>query len=411
MKINLHHLFVALLIASTISYSDTAKSQINDLVFKQEFKINPEKKGELSFELDNISFFKDNEYSGPTHKGYSLPGLWMQPKFVFYPLSNIKLEAGAYLLKYWGAMQYPTAAYRDLPRWNGKNYQNGFHALPFFRAQIALSKHVDLILGNIYGGANHNLIEPLYNPEMNLTADPEAGLQLLYTSKPLDLDAWVNWDSFIFNDDVHQESFVFGLSTRVKLNKPESKFHAYIPLQLMFRHRGGEIDTITTSSVQTWLNAAAGAGVTYNINCGILKRINLEVMGTYFGQQAGDVLPFEKGYGIYPQLTADIYDFRVKAAYWKCKDFIPFLGSPFYSAMSTRTEGETFRNPDMFTFAVEYTRKFGKGFSMGIDLNVYCQNSVLAFQPEKDPVKKSSSLSFSGGVYFRINPSFLIKKF
>lgn len=40
-------------------------------------------------------------------------------------------------------------------------------------------KSVDLILGNIYGGSNHGLIAPLYNPELNLTADPETGFQVL----------------------------------------------------------------------------------------------------------------------------------------------------------------------------------------------------------------------------------------
>lgn len=40
-------------------------------------------------------------------------------------------------------------------------------------------KSVDLILGNIYGGSNHGLIAPLYNPELNLTADPKTGFQVL----------------------------------------------------------------------------------------------------------------------------------------------------------------------------------------------------------------------------------------
>lgn len=49
-----------------------------------------------------------------------------------------------------------------------KQYQRGTHILPYFRAQLALS-HVNLILGDIYGGSNHGLIAPLYSPELNLT--------------------------------------------------------------------------------------------------------------------------------------------------------------------------------------------------------------------------------------------------
>ena len=79
-------------------------------------------------------------------------------------------------------------AYQDIAYWKGDQYQKGVHVLPYFRAQMALSDHVNIVLGNIYGASNHNLIEPLYNPELNLTCDPEAGLQLLYDSKAFDLD-------------------------------------------------------------------------------------------------------------------------------------------------------------------------------------------------------------------------------
>lgn len=403
-------LLISILLSSSYCFFPfQGNAQIDETVFRSESKIDPEKKGELSFDLDNVSFFKNNEFSGPTQKGYTLPGLWLQPKLVYLPLRNIKLEAGAYLLKYWGAMKYPCTAYQDIPRWNGSDYQNGFHALPFFRAQIALSSHVDLVLGNIYGGANHRLIEPLYNPELNLTADPEAGLQLLYTSKPLDLDAWVNWDSFIFKDDIRQETFTFGLSTRTKVNKPDAKFHVYIPLQVLFRHKGGEIDAVD-ASIQTWMNAAIGAGVTYNINHGCLKRINFELMGTYFGQQAGNALPLENGKAIYPRLTADIYDFHIKAAYWKSDDFVSILGSPFFSAVSN-IDGKILDQPGLFTLGAEYIRSFGKGFSLGIDANVYSMGSMSVYSPGKTPQEESSSLSYSFGVYFRMNPSFLLKKF
>lgn len=402
----------AILIVSGCFLSlSVVKAQINDLVFKKDYKINPNNKGELYIELDNISFFKDNEFMGNTQEGYTLPGLWVQPKAVFYPLKNIKLEAGLHLLKYWGADRYPCFAYKDIARWKGDQYQRGFHLLPFFRAQIALSKNVDLILGNIYGGANHNLIEPLYNPEMNLTADPEAGLQLLYNSRFVDLDAWVNWESFIFNGDTHQEAFTFGVSTQVKFNNPESKFHFYIPLQTMIQHRGGEIDTIHSNSVQTWINAASGAGVTYNINCGVLKRINFEMTAAVFAQQAGEILPFKNGYGFYPKLTVDIYDFRIQGGYWKCKDFVSLFGNPFFGAISTTHEGKTFDSPSMVYLKAEYSRSFGKGFSLGIDVDVFNQNGVNAILPQQGPVFEPSALSFSAGVYFRINPSFLIKKF
>ena len=171
---------------------------------------------QLSVELDNLSFFKDNEYAGKVVKGYSLPGFWLQPKLVYYPLERVKLELGAHLLVYHGANKYPSMAYQDIAQWKGNQYQKGTHILPYFRAQMALSEQVDVVLGNLYGAANHRLIAPLYNPELNLTCDPEMGLQVLYRTRRFDLDAWVNWQSFIFKEDTHQEAFTVGLSGRVK---------------------------------------------------------------------------------------------------------------------------------------------------------------------------------------------------
>ena len=73
------------------SFIYTLYAQIPDRVFKTDFRIDPEKKGELSVEIDNLSFFKDDEYTGSFMKGYTLPGLWLQAKAVYYPLEMLKL--------------------------------------------------------------------------------------------------------------------------------------------------------------------------------------------------------------------------------------------------------------------------------------------------------------------------------
>lgn len=398
-------------VAGSISGSVPAQAQIANRVYKTDYKIDPGKKGELSVEVDNISFFKDNEFSGAVIKGYSLPGLWIQPKAVYYPLRNIKLEAGVHMLRYWGANRYPSFSYHDITVWKGNQYQKGVHILPYFRAQIALSDHVDIVLGDLYGGSNHNLIEALYNPELNLTADPEVGLQLLYNSSHFDMDVWVNWDSFIFKEDTHQEAFTVGVSTRVKFNNPESRFHFYLPLQAVVQHRGGEIDTLFTNSVQTLMNGGMGIGGVWNTGHPVFKNVNVEVDGLGYYQQAGKLWPFDNGYGGYARASADIYDFRVKTSYSKSNDFISMFGSPFFGAASLSDPGSTFDNPELLYFGVEYSRAFGKGFSLGIDLDIYHHMPHFIKTSEGETEKANGATSFSAGIYFRINPSFLIKKF
>ena len=57
-------------------------------------------------------------------------------------------------------------------------------------------------------------------------------------------------------------------------------------------------------------------------------------------------------------------------------------------------------------------RVSGKVFPWGVDMDVYQHLSVDKFGPGAGEVGKSgSATSFSAGIYFRINPSFLIKQF
>ena len=87
--------------------------------FQDGFPDRSEKKGELSVEFDNLSFFKDDEYTGSFMKGYTLPGLWLQAKAVYYPLEMLKLEAGVHLQRFWGGeslSEYGLSGYCALER-------------------------------------------------------------------------------------------------------------------------------------------------------------------------------------------------------------------------------------------------------------------------------------------------------
>lgn len=393
-----------------VMVSSVARAQVEDQVCRTNYDIDPSRVGDLLVEVDNISFFKDNEFDGPVMKGYSLPGLWLQPKGVYYPLKNIKLELGAHALIYSGAYKFPNYAYHDIATWKGNQYQQGTHILPYFRAQLALS-HVNLILGNIYGGSNHGLIAPMYNPELNLTADPEMGLQFLYDSKHLHLDAWVNWQSYIFEEDTHQEAFIVGLSTLIKYNRPEARIHYYTPIQLTAQHRGGEQDTIYTNSVQTLMNASVGAGMTWNVNRPILKRVNLEVNALAHYQQAGKLWPFGHGVALYAAAYTDLKNIRVKGGYFMANDFISLLGIPYFGSVSTKNKEAYFDDPQTCFLSVEYARTFGRHYAFGAKADVYQRFPGTMTDAEGEKVQQGSTTGFSFGVYLRVNPSFLIKKF
>jgi len=52
-----------------------------------------------------------------------------------------------------------------------------------------------------------------------------------------------------------------------------------------------------------------------------------------------------------------------------------------------------------------------KGFSLGIDLDIYEHLPVVFRGTEQNGYKSFAKTSFSAGIYLRVTPSFLIKKF
>ena len=84
-NIGVRSLIVGLCLMGLGSWSPSLKAQIADRVYKTDYHIDPEKARELSVELDNISFFKDNEYTGKFTKGYCCRGFGYKAKRFIIP--------------------------------------------------------------------------------------------------------------------------------------------------------------------------------------------------------------------------------------------------------------------------------------------------------------------------------------
>ena len=95
-------------------FTTALNAQMTDQVLLNDYTINPEKHGDLSFDLDATLFFKNNEFDGKFLKGYSLPAMWLQPKIVYNTLSYLQLEVGAHALIYRGASNYRNFTYNDI---------------------------------------------------------------------------------------------------------------------------------------------------------------------------------------------------------------------------------------------------------------------------------------------------------
>lgn len=405
-------LTAALLLLTTANAKAQVSVHIDSLLFENSHRIDSASCGELRLNFDALCFFHDNEYKGSLSKGYTLPGYRLQPTVSYQPLKNLRVEVGVSMLHYWGANKYPNLNYSDISTWKGDQTQTGFHLLPFFNVQLAVSRNFNLILGNIYGGANHRLIEPLYNQENALSADPEMGVQMQWQTKPLDFDVWVNWESFIFDKDTHQEAFTFGLSTRFKANRPERRTHVYFPLQVVMQHRGGEINpNAEQRQVKTWMNAAAGVGVTIHTDNSILTRLNAEADVAYYRQMTGALLPFDNGKGVYLKAEADIWRFCLRGAYWDSSKFISIFGNPLYGSVGIHNRDFQMQRNRTVCAQLSYAQELGKGFSWGVQADVFNTLPTDDFVVDNKVYNNNNKVSLAAGIYLRVKPSFLLKKF
>ena len=387
-------------------------AQVDALLFITPDTLDSSAQGELRLNVDNISFFRDNEYQSDLVKGYTLPGIWIAPTLSYQPLRNLKVDVGVHMLHYWGSNAYPNFNYSNVSSWKADHVQKGFHAVPVFRAHLQLTPTLGVVVGTLFGKQNHGLLAPLYNDEMNLSADPETGVQLLWKTPVLHLDTWINWESFIYRKDTHQESFAFGFSSRIMPSRKQAKAQVYIPVQALFQHRGGEINTAAEErSIKTWLNAATGIGLSVPLSTHIPVRLHAEADMAFYSQQAGTALPFSQGYGLLMKTAAQVWRCNLSASYWRCHDFVSILGNPLYGAVSMEEDGPTLTNPQMVCIRAEYAQNLGRGFSWGVHADLFDQLTTMATQKGMGEYTASSNLNFAVGIYIRIHPSFLLKKF
>lgn len=376
------------------------RAQVWDTLCVDNYRIDTTRVGELRAEVNALAFFQNNEFSSQLMKGYTLPGAWLQPKLTFAPLPQISLEAGAHLLLFDGANRYPNYAYHDIAQWKGNQYQHGVHALPYFRVQADF-RNLTLVLGDIYGAQNHRLILPLYNSEQNLSADPETGFQLLLDKRHIHLDTWINWQSYIFNLDTHQEAFTVGINATLKCNRKERPLLWEVPIQLLLQHRGGELD-VTDRGVQTVCNASAGVRMTYRpASVRTLNSLRAEVnaLGSY--QQHGTLWPFDTGFGIHASAQATLLrNLSVGLGYVGIpRQYANLYGSPFFGTISLKHPGTLFRGMHTAYASLGYAYNFTSAYRLGAQLDVFDANS-----------KDMSALTFGFGVYFRVCPNFRLTK-
>lgn len=334
-------------------------AQYFNTIFNENKEIDSTRENSLYFSLHNYNVMKSNEYFGDIYEGFTLIGYILKPRLVYYPSKSIKIEAGGNFLKYSGLDEFT---------------QKDF----LYRLHYKFTKNIDIIIGNIYGSTNHELIEPLYNFDRHFTNNTENGIQYLLNFKHLKSDIWIDWQKFIFLDSPFKEELNGGFTSKILLN-PQSKLSVNIPFQAKWYHRGGQIDTLSIPML-TVFNTAAALEVNYDFEDHFIKRIGGQFWySTYSENTNGMVQKFQSGNAFYPKIYINTKLFTLNFGYWKANTYIATQGEELFHSISLMSD-KTFPERNLFTGKLDAFMHLAKGITMSSRFEYYYDMDYKQFE-------------------------------
>ena len=342
-----------------------------------EFKTDAE--NNLFFRVENLNFIKNNEYSGEFAKGETYIGYLATPKLVYYPSSDFRIEAGIRLQKYSGLSGYSESE-------------------PVFTIHYQTNDRLSFNLGSLNQEDNHHLHEALFEPERYFTDKAENGLQILYKSPFLKAETWINWEKFIFQNDPFNEVFSFGFVADLLLSNPESDYSLSIPMQILFTHRGGEIDA-SNKNKQTVRNLVAGFSFEKTIHNSRFKNYGFEILHLQFRDNSSvKEFVFGEGSAFHFRLGGSTQHSDIKLGYWRGHKFNSARGSALFQSMSIVDNSYVKARREMFTGKYRIQKSIAKGILLGGQVDAYLDMNA------------SHDFSYATSVFVRINGEFFLKK-
>lgn len=320
-------------------------------LFQEDYSIDTLRKEQLYIHINNLNFFKNNEYKNDFVTGQTLVGLFLEPTIDYYADEKTRIRVGAHLLKYHGRDSFDRFT-------------------PIISVQHHANEHIDLIFGTIRGTANHGLLEPIMGFEQHLINHYENGLQFLIKYPWIKADVWLNWEQFIKKNDPFREMFTAGTNLYIKIHD-EEQWHFGVPVQMLFRHRGGEIDSSNLPS-DTKSNFALGLRLNWIPGNKYLKSINLEHNLLIFQEiNPGGHIKIKHGQGMYSLLGADTKYGLIQLGLWQGYNYFSPHGEPLFLSSSLKDPDNYTPERTMLTVKYQYHIRLTNFLDMALRIEPY----------------------------------------
>jgi hypothetical protein len=314
--------------------------------------------GQLSLNLRSLAFFKNNEYTVPAFvqdksawiEGYTLTGFFLQPELIYKPTEKVSLRAGGHFLKYSGMTSFATVR-------------------PVFSTLVRLGENTSLTLGTLSGSDDHRLFDPHFNKERIYNAFVEDGIQIKTSTNRIYNDSWISWENTIFKGDNQREVFTAGESFRYTSPVFAGSLNISLPIQVLFRHYGGQISDYP-EPVETFVNLAAGVKLGFLPSGNKYGKISAEYVHylnrTLPGRESDIV---KDGHASYTGISWVYGNFSYTSSYWMARNFYAPMGNGIFASVNDFDSGLIFRRREIFVNSISFNlfpESFVKLF-LGVD--------------------------------------------
>ncbi|HVB04369.1 MAG TPA: hypothetical protein VNE41_11695 [Chitinophagaceae bacterium] len=302
-----------------LTFSLTSVAQLDNRILGFDQPVHSKDSGKLMFSFNDLNFMRNTEYFTPIERGETLFGYEVNPNLVFYPTKKFRITGGLIFRKDFG--------------------NNNFtFVLPFYSLKYS-SNGLSGIFGNLEGGVQHRLIEPMYNIDYTITRPLESGAQFKINHSRLWSDTWINWEHMIYDNSPYKEEIANGSSNYMKvIESPNDSFYVTIPIQFSMHHLGGQISSVgaDTLPLNSMYSAATGLIIDKKFNSSSIDEIRTEDYYTWTRTfTGGNYVNFPSGKGYYFNLLFKTpIHFSFMISYWYGEKYYFPEGTDIYQSIS-----------------------------------------------------------------------------
>jgi hypothetical protein len=315
----------------------------------------------FQFHVDNLNYFRNTEYLNKVDVGSTYPGFHLLP-YGQYQLNEHATVFGGLFMRYdFGNPQVKTIE-------------------PYIKFKYRLWEH-ELIMGNLEGNVQHQLIEPLMDYERAITHRPEQGIQVKLEDHRIEWDFWIDWQQMIYEGDPKNEKMFAGLTLGINpIMNDRSKLS--LKGQAVTLHQAGELDSNSAPNSIEY-NFAFGLSFEHQFT----DEFSIYMSGHqayYYDQSSRMNFGYRNGNGTLAVLRLQYGEYFLVANYWDAYRFQAPTGERLYQSQGRKNLGFPihYRKNLMLRFANELPVAKNLTFMsrLGVNINLDHQQTDVIME-------------------------------